>query len=140
MVAFRQPDTAKVNKLLLNEDGYAWSMNLGDCTLMDGIIQVDLRGDYPRFTARQVAAIEKEGFERADTFWYEISPPPQNGEQRSGLIKAFKTIPSSTIAPTEEKPSLQVSFTSALSNEQIASIHEAGLKISPIPTVALRVV
>ena len=138
MVAFRQDDLKKISRLV-SEREYAWSMNLGDTTIANGVIQVDLRGDYPTFTAKQMASIEREGFVRADTFWYEISPPPQSDEQRRSLLEIFNTLPSSTIAPSGKKPSLRMSFISALSDTQINAIAEKGMTIYSIPTVPLNV-
>ncbi len=92
MVAFRPKDLSKIARIM-NEPQYAWSMNFGDSTFHDGTLQVDHRGDYPEFTDEQIATIKLEGFERADTFWYEISPPPQNPARRRDLVRILNRLP-----------------------------------------------
>lgn len=138
MVALRPTDFSKVSKII-NDPEYAWSMNFGDCTIAGGVLQIDHRGEYPAFTPGQIDTIAKEGFERADTHWYEITPLPQKQTDKKTLLDIFNAMPSSTVISGGAHPSLQVSFTSALTKAQMDRVNKTEMRIQPIATVPLRV-
>ena len=128
MVAFHLPKGG------FNMDpDYLISMNLGDSTFANGVIQVDLRGDNPRFTQEELQKIDEAGLVRADTYWYEITPEPLRSNQGK-LLQAFGEHPSSTIPPSTESSALKVSFTAALSEEKLQKIKSLGHEATPIET------
>ncbi len=130
MVAFYFPEGRQIRLL----EDYLKPLGLGDCTIMDGILQADLP-----LTDKQIEKIEAEGFVRADVFWYAMEPEPVSTD-RSTVLDAFGRMPSTIIPPSKtEKRQLVVSFTDAVSDAGLATIKQMGYKIEKIAAMpALR--
>ncbi len=120
MVAFKFPDRS-----VSLEADYLVPLGLGDCTIANGVLQADLP-----LSREQIAKIEAEGFVRADTHWYEITPEPLR-EQQSALLKAFGERPSTTIPPRNSKP-LTVSFVQALQQGNLDQAKELGFEVRSV--------
>ncbi len=107
MVAFYFPD----NKIQLNP-AYLEPLGLRNYTVQNGVLQADSELD-----AKQIRAIEDEGFVRADTHWYGIWPAPQL-DARPGLVRAMGQAPSTIIAPEHDGGRLIVSFMRAVTQTE----------------------